>query len=144
MYGKEQFLAFYASTLCFSSLASLSYKYWLSRRAFSSSVAGSVGASGALYGLLGVLWHLPGLRVSLIFLPGIQIPLQVATAGLAVFDLVGMARGLQVFDHAAHLGGLAFGWLYHTEGRQWFWSKREQVLESLGLLDSGNNSRKGK
>lgn len=126
--GREQFLAFYLSALAFSSHASLVAKYFQRSR-----YTGSLGASGGLFAIMGTLLRFKALKVSIIFLPFVHIPLSYAICGFAAFDLYGLLTGLHYFDHAAHLGGLAFGYLYLVKGKELIWDKRRLYLDRLGL-----------
>lgn len=126
--GREQFVAFYLSSVAFSSHASLIAKYFQHSR-----YTGSLGASGGLFAILGCLLRFKALKVSVIFLPFLHIPLQYAICGFAAFDLYGLVTGLHYFDHAAHLGGLVFGYLYLVKGKEIVWERRRSYLNYLGL-----------
>jgi rhomboid-like protein len=108
LYGKEQFLAMYVSSAAFSSFTSLLCKF-----AMRNFYQGSLGASGAIYSILGNMFFFKNIKVSLIFFPFLHIPLQLAIAGLLAFDTTGLLKRLTRFDHGAHIGGLAFGLAYH-------------------------------
>ena len=99
-FGKTQFFVGFLGTGVFAGLASLGWKTW------ASSPAPTVGASGALFGLAGLML-VHGLRrkdaigrqwvsamVNLLLLNGL---------------LVLFLGGSVAFDHSAHLGGLAGG-----------------------------------
>ena len=61
----DHFWFFYLSAALFSS-----YSSWIKKIIFNSSFVGSLGASGAIYAVMGLAMSInPDLRVSLIFLP---------------------------------------------------------------------------
>ena len=124
--GREQFIAFYLSSVAFSSHASLIAKYFQHSR-----YTGSLGASGGLFAILGSLLRFKALKVSIIFLPFVHIPLQYAIYGFAAFDLYGLASCSHYFDHAAHLGGLLFGYLYLIKGKELIWDRRRLYLKAF-------------
>lgn len=47
-----------------------------------------------------------------------MIPIQIGygVAGMVVLDTLGLLFRWRIFDHAAHLGGAAFGYLYYYYG----------------------------
>lgn len=59
-------------------------------------------------------------KVSLIFLPFTAVPISAGLTGLVCIDILGLIRGWRSFDHAAHLGGALFGWLYMLVGKDWW------------------------
>ncbi|GAA6021639.1 hypothetical protein JCM11491_001248 [Sporobolomyces phaffii] len=86
-----------------------------------SSIVPSLGASGAVYSCLTLTaLSFPDSNVSLIFLPFVPLPIGAATGALVAVDLVGLVRGWNMFDHAAHLAGAAFGALYWSLGHDLF------------------------
>ncbi|WBW73004.1 mitochondrial rhomboid protease [Schizosaccharomyces osmophilus] len=118
VFGKNQFLAFYTSSILFSNLASLLHNRL---RYGVKAHPGSLGASGAIYAIAAATaYFFPNASVSIIFLPFIPIKIGVALLGLMAFDTWGLVskRFAQYtfFDHAAHLGGGVFGWLYAKYG----------------------------
>lgn len=124
----EHFLAAYLGCGVAASAASHLFSNFMSFSSlFSSSSAttriikGSVGASGAIWGLM-VMFALlsPDSQAGILFIPGIQFKMNELVPALAALDLVGLIRGWQMFDHAAHLGGALAGYLWWTYGRaQW-------------------------
>ena len=133
VYGREQFLAFYLSASAISAHCSLIAKYF--QRSF---FTGSLGASGGIFSILGSLLKYKTLKVALIFVPFVHIPLNYAVYGMAAFDLYGLATGLHYFDHAAHLAGVSFGYLYHLKGRELIWERRRLYLSHLGIIGKGS------
>ena len=132
--GKEHFLSIYLSSAVFSSLTSAIYKVLI------KSPNPSLGASGALFAMLGIFGTLfPDRQLQLIFLPNFTFSAENGIKGLATFDACGMLAGFllkNVFlDHAAHLGGLLFGVWWITEGHKlmkpvvrWWHENRNQFI----------------
>jgi membrane associated rhomboid family serine protease len=72
----------------------------------------TVGASGAIFGLLLAFgWYFPRRRILLLF-PPIPMPARVFVALYAFVELYfGVTNTLQGVAHFAHLGGMLGGWL---------------------------------
>lgn len=106
--GRKRFLLFYISAGIFASLffvfMALVFKSDLNTRA--------VGASGAIFGIAGLLSVLtPKLPVYIMFIP-IAMPMWFASILiLAVMWLLSIVAGLPI-GNTAHLGGAIFGVLY--------------------------------
>jgi len=110
--SREQILAFYLAGGCFASGASHIYKL------LSRDLVPSLGASGAVYSMIAASSFLnPDARYAFIFFPmydfsaSTLFPIIVAVESIL---LLGHATRIARFgfDHAAHLGGAAFGWYY--------------------------------
>jgi membrane associated rhomboid family serine protease len=72
----------------------------------------TLGASGALFGILGAFATLYPRRTIMLMLPPIALPARVFVAIYALIELYsGVAGTQQGVAHFAHLGGLAGGWL---------------------------------
>ena len=125
--GREQFLAFYLSAGSASSLASHLYK------SLRLNFTPSLGASGAIFGVVGACAHYPQLNVSLIFLPIHSVPISQALPVMMGIDLVGLIRNWSMFDHAAHLGGSLFGYSFYTVSQDTIWKNRRKILSSIGI-----------
>lgn len=70
----------------------------------------SIGASGAIYGILGALAVLrPRMTVYVSFVP---LPMAIAVIFWAAGDLLGLFSPSDLIGHAAHLSGLFFGLIY--------------------------------
>lgn len=70
----------------------------------------ALGASGAIFGLIGaVAAIMPNMRIMLMF-----IPMTMRTAALfwVFISVLGTMDTTTSIGHAAHLGGLVFGWAY--------------------------------
>ena len=59
---------------------------------------------------------MPHVQLSLVFLPMLTFPIKWGFGSLVLLDVVGAVRGWRVFDHVAHLGGAAFGFVYYLVG----------------------------
>jgi len=69
----------------------------------------SIGASGAIYGVLGALAILrPGMTVYI----GFPLPMALAVVFWASGDLLGLFMSYDLIGHATHLFGLIFGLIY--------------------------------
>ncbi|EEB07994.1 rhomboid protease [Schizosaccharomyces japonicus yFS275] len=114
--GPNQFLAFFTTSVLASNLVSIFHH----RLRFGSAMTpGSLGASGAVYAIAAATsYFFPNASVSIIFLPFIPIRIGVALLGLMAFDAWGLINRSRFtfIDHAAHLGGGIFGWLYAKYG----------------------------
>lgn len=122
--GKEQFLALYLSAGVFSSLASYFYKAVIGTAGLS---LGAVSIylilffinlliiflklkSGAIMAVLAyVCTQYPETQLSIILLPMWTFSAGTAIKFIVGLDLAGVLMGWKFFDHAAHLGGAAFG-----------------------------------
>ncbi|RKP24686.1 hypothetical protein SYNPS1DRAFT_16820 [Syncephalis pseudoplumigaleata] len=124
--SREEFAAFYLSA---GTLASLGSHVLTARFRPLSVVKPSLGASGAIFGLLATCaWQFPDARVHIIFLPMLPIKIGHAMAGLMTLDLLGVIRGWQVFDHYAHLSGAIAGLLYMQYGHSVVWDGIQRRL----------------
>ena len=72
----------------------------------------SLGASGAIYGLVGLLaYTLPQLQASIIFVP-VSTDLSVLFGAFMGLDVLGILLGWRTFNHWAHLGDLPLALLW--------------------------------
>ncbi len=70
----------------------------------------ALGASGAIYAVLGALSVLmPNLVIYVYFIP---MRIREATILWVLLEFIGMFNPVSTVGHAAHLGGLIFGYLY--------------------------------
>ena len=84
------------------------------------STVGSLGASGALFALLGIYCTLhPDDRLSIIFFPWFDFTAESAKYGLLMIDALGMVLQWSYIDHAAHFGGMLFGLWWIKEGHKY-------------------------
>ncbi len=125
--GREQFIAFYLSAGSASSLASHLYK------SLRLNFTPSLGASGAIFGVVGGCAHYPQLKVSLIFLPIHSVPISQALPVMMGIDAVGLVRNWSMFDHAAHLGGSLFGYAFYPFSQDTIWKNRRKILNCVGI-----------
>ncbi|KAI1429218.1 hypothetical protein F5Y12DRAFT_545332 [Xylaria sp. FL1777] len=129
--------AFYLSAGILSSLAQHATAIW-PRPNFAMSSLGASGALFALFGIVGISF--PDTRIGIILLPG-SLPIGEAMACVALFDAVGILVGYPRvhLGHAAHLGGLALGIGYAKYGgdkRIWRPGRKItfKAMRSAGLI----------
>lgn len=106
--GASNFLTLYLNSAVFSSFFSLAVPTMMR----TSLAVASLGASGALFGLLGAFSYLiPKAAVSLFFIPfpGGAWPLFLFSVGL---NIAGVFRKWGRYDYTAHLGGSVAGIYY--------------------------------
>lgn len=119
--GPEQLVGLFLSAGTVSSLASIA------SRVITAKNVSSLGASGALLGVIAyVCMKSPDSQLMLFFIPilaGNAIKL------VLVMDFVGLVARWRLFDHAAHLGGSLFGIWYATYGEQLFYQHRRTVVD---------------
>ncbi|XP_031828947.1 rhomboid family intramembrane serine protease rho-7 isoform X2 [Nomia melanderi] len=122
--GKEQFTALYLTSAVVSSFMSN-----LCKTAF-GVCSPSLGASGAIMGILGfTCTEFPNIYISIIFLPMYTFAAGTAIKFLMGVDLLGILCRWQIFDHAAHLGGVLFGIFWQAWGYENIWQKREPIFK---------------
>lgn len=143
--SRFEFLAFFVAAGLFSSLTShlWSILYVLPRFG-AGSVLPSLGASGAVYGAFAVTaLAYPTATVSLLFLPGVAIPVIATFGGVVALDVFALLRGRALLggaiDHAAHLGGAVAGmgyfWFGHEafeRARRWLKIREEERRKEAG------------
>ena len=111
--GTREFLLFYLSAAVLSGVAHIGLE-----TAFLEHPSIAVGASGSLMAVMAVFAMLFP-RQQVLFMMLIPIEIRWLIAGFVVMDLVPVVaaiQGHQASDgiaHAAHLGGLLFGFVYH-------------------------------
>jgi rhomboid-like protein len=108
-------VAFYLSAGILSSLAQHATAVW-PRRA--ERYIPALGASGALFALLGIVGvSFPNAHLGILLLPG-SLPITQVMACMALFDAIGIFIRYPYLrlGHSAHLGGLAFGVAYAKYG----------------------------
>jgi membrane associated rhomboid family serine protease len=124
MYGEREFLLFYLSAAMLSGLAYVGLDLW------TGESVPAIGASGAVMGVL-MLYacHFPYHTIRIWFFFPLEMRwLVLLYVAFDLHPLLLMLAGDQVFTgvaHAAHLGGLAFGFVY--------WNQR---LRLAPLVDS--------
>lgn len=115
MYGTREFTLFYFVAIVFASLAFIGLDLAVDRRA---SAYGASGATMAVFMLFA--WHYPRQKILLfLFIP---VEIRWALVGYVIYDLMPVITELtggkdnSGVAHAAHLGGLAWGFLYAKNG----------------------------
>jgi membrane associated rhomboid family serine protease len=141
-YGSKEFLIFYCVAALVASFAFIGLELFTGQR------HGAIGASGAVMAVvcLFTMWN-PGYTIRMYFLFPIQIkylllfyvlfdihPVLLALSGTPTYTGVG---------HAAHLGGLIFGFLYFRNGWQLapYWNR---VASFFGGKENTKRSRNTK
>ncbi len=115
--GEKRYLSFYLIAGLFAGIFFVALTFLTQNFSWSESVIGSidsfaVGASGALFGLIGLMMFLtPNLPVYMMFIP-IPIKIKYAAPGmLIVLWLISVAGNIPI-GNSAHLGGLIAGLIY--------------------------------
>nr|CAG4645588.1 EOG090X07NR [Lynceus sp. MCZ IZ 141354] len=114
--GKEQLSAFYLSGGVISAFASLAVKV------LTNKPGSSLGASGAIMGILGYFCTVhSNSQLGIAFIPNFTFSADTGIKAIIFFDALGLVLGWKLFDHAAHLGGALFGiaWAYYGENLVW-------------------------
>jgi membrane associated rhomboid family serine protease len=116
MYGSREFLLFYLTGAIVAGVAYLALAFTM------GDMTPAIGASGAVMAVMMVYAiHFPRRKIYLFFV--IPVEIRWLVAFYVIYDLYPVLvelGGGQVGDHvahSAHLGGLAFGYLYHKQ--QW-------------------------
>lgn len=129
--GPEQLVGLFVSAGAVSSFTSLAH------RLVTKSNVGSLGASGALFGVLAYICYTrPDYNLLLLFIP---VTAGTALTGLMLLDLVGVIARWRALDHAAHLGGALFGVWYATHGRDIFNRHKGAIVERWTELKKQND-----
>ena len=107
LFGTRFFTLYYFGCIVSAAIVHLTVNSWLG-----SPPAPTVGASGAMFGLLLAFgWFFPQRRVMLIF-PPIPMPARVFVAVYGALELaLGVTGTASGVAHFAHLGGMLGGWL---------------------------------
>ena len=121
-------------------LANMSHHYDAASIAYLASHLNTIGASGAVFGILFAFgWLFPNVPLFILFIP-IPIRARVFVIIYALIELfagLGSVAGLTAdhVAHFAHLGGLLFGWLLilwwrHPEWKDKLFHRRHPRLDS--------------
>ncbi|KAI9291732.1 rhomboid-domain-containing protein [Neoconidiobolus thromboides FSU 785] len=134
--GPEQFLAFYLTSGIFASLGRRTAISLLPKFYQASKLIPSLGASGAIFSLVGyTAYHFPEAKANIMFLPFLQFDLQWMLAAFMLLDLTGIVRGWRAFDHFAHLTGASVGLMYAKYGKDYIWIPLHyKIIEFKKLL----------
>jgi membrane associated rhomboid family serine protease len=115
MYGTREFVLFYLVAACVSGLAFLALAMITSGPSVAIGASGAVMAAFAVYAIL-----FPRQEIYVFFVVPVQI--RFLLLFYVVYDLFPVLNSLSGHEghdrvaHAAHLGGLAFGFAYHRFG----------------------------
>jgi len=150
MYGSKEFLLFY---LCAAMVASVAY---IGIDLVTGDPAPMIGASGAIMAVL-MLYalHFPTQTIYIMFVLPLEIRwVVVIYAIFDVYPLLMQLSGEDAYDnvaHAAHLGGLAFGYFYGKRqfrllpfwsGVETWWKARRRGFKVVGSAPASGPSRK--
>lgn len=109
----------------------------------------SVGASGGVFALLSIWGCMnPESQVYFLIFPFVTFSAKKGIAALLCFDFVGLVRGWQVIDHAAHIGGAGLGIAFirlggfqyvvdYQKGIMWWY---HTLLQQIAVTDGKSNS----
>jgi membrane associated rhomboid family serine protease len=124
--GRKRYLWFYLFSGIFASLVFIGLSFFFVPQDFESF---AVGASGALFGVIGVLIFLtPNQPVYLMFIP-IPIKMKYAAPGmLVVLWLISIVADIPI-GNTAHLGGLIAGVLYGIYLRKKYPNKTRHIAQ---------------
>lgn len=116
LFGARFYLQYYFACLVSAAVCNLAATAWMG-----APPAPTIGASGAVFGLLLAFgWYFPQRRVMLIF-PPIPMPARVFVALYGAIELVLGVTGTEIgVAHFAHLGGMLGGWLMIQYRRRGF------------------------
>ena len=121
--GKKRYLTFYLAAGLFAGLFFVLISYVLK----TDLSVYAVGASGALFGLIGLLMFLtPDLPVYVMFIP-IPIKMKYAAPGILVLLWIISAVGNVPIGNTAHLGGLILGLGYGIYLRKKYKNKTRYI-----------------
>ena len=117
-------------------LSNMSASYDAASIAYYSAMLNTIGASGAVFGILFAFgWLYPDVPMYIIFLP---IPIRARTfviiyALIELFAGLGSVAGLTAdhVAHFAHLGGLLFGWLLILYWKKTNWREPGELWSSI-------------
>lgn len=91
--------------------------------AASLAVVPTVGASGAIYGvLLGFAMLFPDAQMRFLFFPFVPVKAKWMVVGFAILELLTGVSGGDGIAHFAHLGGMLFSWLLIR-----YWKKNNRM-----------------
>jgi len=121
--GKKRYLWFYLTAGLFAGLFFILTSYILK----TDLSIYAVGASGALFGLVGLLMFLtPDLPVYIMFIP-IPIKMKYAAPGILILLWIISALGNVPIGNTAHLGGLILGLAYGIYLRKKYKNKTKYI-----------------
>ncbi|MBI3662059.1 MAG: rhomboid family intramembrane serine protease [Acidobacteria bacterium] len=129
VWGQRRFLSYYFLTGVGAACINILVKTIADPGGLSSSLIPTIGASGAIYGILiaaAVLF--PDRRIYMI-LPPVELPMRVYVfimGAISFFGTIG-ASGDNV-SHVSHLGGMLVGYLYLRRG-SFFFGVRNRVTD---------------
>lgn len=131
--GPEQLIGVFLAAGTFSSLTSIGLKLL---RGVNQP---SLGASGALLGVIAYICTVrPNTELLLFFVP---VEAGNAIKLLMAVDVLGILLRWRYLDHAAHLGGAAFGIWYGKYGEEFYHKYKSRVIKNWIDFKSSNRTR---
>ncbi|KAK4513336.1 uncharacterized protein ATC70_005330 [Mucor velutinosus] len=145
--GREQFVALYLSLGIGANVISHQLQL-MARHIAARPILPSMGASGALYGLLtGTAYLYPDAVAFVALLPWIPFKITYAVPAFLTLDAAGILMRWRMFDHFAHLGGASLGIAYMQFGPNHMWpymtNTIRELKKSVGNGKGGNNNGGG-
>src|SRR5262249_45656007 len=117
MWGTNQFVRYYAITGCGAAVTTLLVSLLPFSMTAPTYLAITIGASGAFYGLLlAYALYFPDRPILMFLLFPVPAKYFAMIMGGIAF-LLATSGGAPKVAHAAHLGGMVFGYLYLRNGR---------------------------
>lgn len=125
-WGSRRFYTYFFLTGIGAGCINILVKTIIDPQGVGSAAIATIGASGAIYGiLLAAAVVFPDRRVWLIPFP-VQIPMKIYVIGagaIEFFSTLGAGGGGDNVSHVTHLGGMLIGYLYLRRG-SWFFRAR--------------------
>jgi len=129
-WGSRRLYTYFFLTGIGAALINILVKSIVDPQGYGTSTVPTIGASGAIYGiLLAAAIAFPDRRIWLIPFP-VQIPMKIYVLGagaIEFFSTLGAGGGDNV-SHVTHLGGMLVGYLYLRRG-SWFFRARNGITD---------------
>jgi membrane associated rhomboid family serine protease len=129
-WGTRRFYTYFFLTGIGAGCINVLVKSVIDPHGFGTSAIATIGASGAIYGvLLAAAVMFPDRRIWLIPFP-VTIPMKIYVLGagaIEFFSTLGAGAGDNV-SHVTHLGGMLIGYLYLRRG-SWFYRARNGISD---------------
>lgn len=126
-------------------LLNMSHTYGAAALAHYAEMMTTIGASGAVFGILFAFgWLYPDVPMYILFIP-IPIRARIFVIIYALIELfmgLGSVAGLQADNvaHFAHLGGMLFGWILILYWKKTNWREPGELWKNFKSLFGGNKT----